>query len=62
MAKGTKPSKSPKRKARVDQKTLHEVIEKKAYEIHEQRGREHGKDLDDWLEAEKIVKGKKRIK
>ncbi len=36
------------------------MIEKKAYEIYEKRGREHGKDLDDWLEAEKIVIGKKK--
>ncbi|MBI2486368.1 MAG: DUF2934 domain-containing protein [Deltaproteobacteria bacterium] len=49
-----------KGKARVDQQTLNEMIEKKAYEIYEQRGREHGKDLDDWLEAEKIVKKKER--
>jgi DUF2934 family protein len=55
-AKGTVPKKQRK-KTDLDEKTFHEMIEKKAYEIHEKRGRQHGKDLDDWLEAEKIVKG-----
>jgi hypothetical protein len=59
MAKRTSP-RSSKKKAKLDEKTLHEMIEKKAYELYEKRGREHGKDLDDWLEAEKIVKGKKK--
>jgi hypothetical protein len=27
----------------------------KAYELYEQRGRGHGRELDDWLEAERIV-------
>jgi hypothetical protein len=29
-----------------------EQVRHRAYEIHEQRGREHGRDLDDWLQAE----------
>lgn len=55
----SKNPKNFKRKAKTGPKTQHEMIEKKAYEIYEKRGREHGKDLDDWLEAEKIVKKKK---
>jgi len=54
-------TKSSNRKPK-DQKTLHEMIEKKAYEIYKQRGGEHGRDLDDWLEAERIVRGKKKKK
>lgn len=27
----------------------------KAYELYEQRGREDGRELDDWLQAERIV-------
>ena len=27
----------------------------KAYELFEQRGGEHGHDVDDWLEAERLV-------
>jgi hypothetical protein len=33
-----------------------DLIRKKAYELHEQSGFQHGRDMDDWLEAEKIGK------
>jgi hypothetical protein len=33
----------------------HEQIQLRAYELFEQRGREHGHDLDDWLRAESEV-------
>ena len=41
------------------QKYSHEVrdrIAKKAYELVEQRGRQAGRDLEDWLEAEELVR------
>lgn len=31
---------------------LHRMIARRAYELYEQRGREHGRHLDDWLQAE----------
>ena len=31
---------------------LVETIRQRAYELFEQRGREHGHDLDDWITAE----------
>lgn len=34
---------------------LHEEISKVAYELYLRRGCVHGHDLDDWLEAERIV-------
>ena len=34
---------------------LYDEINKVAYELHEKRGQVHGQDLDDWLEAERIV-------
>lgn len=34
---------------------LHEEIAKVAYELYEKSGRIEGRDLDNWLEAEKIV-------
>jgi hypothetical protein len=37
---------------------LQEAIRSRAYSIFEQRGREHGHDLDDWLIAEAEVVGK----
>jgi hypothetical protein len=34
---------------------LRERIALKAYELYEQRGHEGGRDMDDWLEAERII-------
>jgi hypothetical protein len=34
-----------------------EVIAHRAYEIFERRGRFHGADLDDWLQAEQQLRG-----
>jgi len=33
----------------------YEEIVKTAYDLYEKRGRVHGYDLEDWLEAERIV-------
>ena len=35
---------------------LAEAIRKKAYELYEKRGRKAGHAMDDWLEAERIVR------
>jgi hypothetical protein len=32
-------------------------IQQRAYELYEQRGRTDGHDLDDWLQAEREIKG-----
>jgi hypothetical protein len=53
-------SKKPKRTIQSGTESLHEMIEKKAYEIFEKRGGQHGRDLDDWLEAERIIKNTKK--
>jgi hypothetical protein len=34
---------------------LYDQVAYKAYELYEQRGEEHGHDLDDWLAAERLV-------
>ena len=34
------------------------LIAKKAYELYEKRGRKPGYSTQDWLEAERIIKGK----
>jgi hypothetical protein len=34
---------------------LYDEISKVAYELHEKRGWQHGHDLEDWMEAERIV-------
>lgn len=38
----------------------HEEIARRAYEIFEQRGRVHGRDLDDWLQAERELRAKRQ--
>lgn len=35
-----------------------ELVRRRAYELWEQRGRQHGKDADDWYRAESEVRGK----
>ena len=42
----------------ISKDQLAEAIRKKAYELYEKRGRKAGHSLNDWLEAERIVKGK----
>ena len=39
---------------------LEERIRVRAYELYESRGREHGHDLDDWLQAEGEMLGPQR--
>jgi hypothetical protein len=36
-----------------------EYIQQRAYQIWEQRGRQHGHDVEDWLQAETEIFGKK---
>jgi hypothetical protein len=39
----------------MNERNLHDETAKAAYELHEKRGKIHGYDLADWLEAERIV-------
>ena len=39
---------------------LGKLVAKKAYELYEKRGKESGHAMEDWLEAERIVKRGKR--
>ena len=40
----------------VSGEDLQRRIQEKAYELFERRGCIHGNDLNDWLEAERIIK------
>jgi hypothetical protein len=59
--KSTKPSEAAKpsstSNARASEPThsLDEAIQRRAYELHLERGGAHGGDLDDWLRAEREV-------
>lgn len=41
---------------------IQEAIAKKAYELYEHSGRADGRDVEHWLEAEKLLKPKPRKK
>ena len=51
----TRKSKS----AEISTEEMHFLIEKKAYEIYAGRGYTHGDDLNDWYQAEEMVKKSK---
>ena len=38
----------------------HERIARRAYELYEQRGRQDGRDLEDWAKAERQLAGASR--
>lgn len=44
-------------KSTMDDEVLRQRIAEKAYELYHKRGESHGQDLDDWLEAERLVLG-----
>jgi len=39
----------------MNERNLYDETAKVAYELHEKRGKIHGYDVVDWLEAERIV-------
>ncbi|MBI3319906.1 MAG: DUF2934 domain-containing protein [Candidatus Omnitrophica bacterium] len=41
----------------VQQEDLQPLIAQKAYELWEQSGRMEGRDWENWLEAERLVRG-----
>ena len=38
-----------------------EIIRMRAYQLFEKRSYEHGHDLEDWLQAEAEIAGKKQV-
>ena len=53
MAKAVRARKEA---VKLDEKRLCALIAQQAHQLWEQRGCRHGRDLDDWLEAERLVK------
>ena len=43
-------------KMSISQDQLTDMIRKKANELYEKSGKKPGRDLDNWLEAERIIK------
>jgi hypothetical protein len=54
-----KPDSGQKAIAIVEPPTIEEEIRRRAYELFEARGREEGRELDDWLRAEQEITGHK---
>ena len=42
----------------IPQDQLTDMIRKKAYELYEKRGKKSGQDMNNWLEAERLIKQK----
>ena len=59
MKSGTRSKSSPSRGTTLppipDEAELREMIARKAYDLFQQGGGQHGRDVQNWLEAEKIV-------
>jgi hypothetical protein len=49
----------PPRMVASDPQQLEEQLRHRAYELYEERGREDGHEVDDWLRAEAEITGKK---
>ena len=59
--KQTSPKSTPPRGTVLsEQVPLHDRIRERAYELYESRGREHGKDEQDWLRAEQEIRTHQR--
>ena len=41
---------------RVSREEFMQLVQKKSYELYEKRGSKQGNDLEDWLNAERLVK------
>ncbi len=55
------PSKSPASVRQYENPVpnVEDEIRRRAYELYEQRGREDGHDVEDWLRAEEEIKQKR---
>ena len=59
-AKATKAKRATRapKKAKTASKAVLSKIEKRAYQIFEENGYNHGQEVENWLEAERQVLGK----
>jgi hypothetical protein len=47
---------------RISREEFMQLVQKKAYDIYEERGCKTGNDLEDWLNAERLVKEELGVK
>ncbi len=50
-----RPQPAQPQRLTISDEELYDQVARKAYDLYEQRGEEHGHDLDDWLTAERLV-------
>jgi hypothetical protein len=55
---GSNGSSTSERGISLQVRTEEELVRRRAYELWEQRGRQHGRDADDWYRAESETRGK----
>jgi len=60
MARNTRGAVNTQRRPTTSRAVNAEEISRVAYELFERRGFVHGHDLEDWLEAERIVRTRAR--
>ncbi|UCE66252.1 MAG: DUF2934 domain-containing protein [Candidatus Zixiibacteriota bacterium] len=53
---------APRTTPKIDLRTYINELNRRAYEIFQQKGSSHGHDWDDWFQAEKDIKRKYGIK
>ena len=55
-------AKKPRKTSSTKDRQIQEEIARKAYELYEESGRQDGRDVEHWLEAEKLLKPKRGTK
>jgi len=58
MARKSTNKTSSGSRASIPQNQLTDMIRKKAHELYEKSGKKSGHDMDNWLEAERMIKQK----
>ena len=58
MARWSNNKTSSNSSTSIPQDQLTDMIRKKAYELYEKRGKKSGQDMNNWLEAERLIKQK----
>ena len=56
MARSTRVAVKAPQRAQASQVVSYKEIARVAYELFERRGCVHGHDLEDWIEAERVVR------
>lgn len=53
-------SQTVRNQSQGDEATTQEAVQQRAYELYQKRGQEPGHELEDWLQAERDIRGKQK--